>query len=305
VLPEALTLAAKDGRLDDLKALLARDEVDVNAFMQAEAGKAQRTLLGCASCSGHDHVVRYLLDEHNANPAVTNADGETPLHCAAYFGHVAVARTLIQTGQIDLDATENGWASLPYACGKQGKPDIARDLVGNGANPHAALANGVTPLALAVQNGHLDIVKFLVQEAGVDPDVSINASGGSVSVQEPAAKSGHDKIVQFLAGKAGAALSISAHTRTVENKQIPTNAYVTWFSWKNEGTQGAPMPSDHLDNVINFALKNPVWRVELSTDDPLAFRNFPPNVEVRYWVEPVDACRKFEQVPRRHESARG
>lgn len=64
------------------------------AYVDAEDGT---TPLHHAAWHGHVDVVRLLL-QHGARPQAQNADGSTPLHWAAMNGHPEVARLLLAVG---------------------------------------------------------------------------------------------------------------------------------------------------------------------------------------------------------------
>jgi ankyrin repeat protein len=83
----ALHTAALFGNQAAVKWLLVQG-ANVHA---AEQGAAQRTPLHNAAFKGHTEVVRTLL-EHGANPLALNANQETPLFEALFYGQEAVAR---------------------------------------------------------------------------------------------------------------------------------------------------------------------------------------------------------------------
>jgi ankyrin repeat protein len=83
----ALHTAALFGNQAAVKWLLVQG-ANVNA---AEQGVAQRTPLHNAAFKGHAEVVRILL-EHGANPLALNANQETPLFEALFYGQETVAR---------------------------------------------------------------------------------------------------------------------------------------------------------------------------------------------------------------------
>ena len=78
-----------------------------------------------------------MVEEGGAD--VESKDGEygqTPLSCAAFWGHPEVVKFLVHEGGADVESKGNVW--------------------------------GRTPLGFAAERGHLEIVKFLVEEGGAD-----------------------------------------------------------------------------------------------------------------------------------------
>lgn len=93
-----------------------------------------RTPLGDAAEAGNFEEAKQHLTEFPEDIDVPDADGNTPLQCAALNGHPDIVKLLIE-----------------YRC--------ALDCKNN---------DGVSPLLDAVENCHLDVVKLLL-DAGVDP----------------------------------------------------------------------------------------------------------------------------------------
>ena len=73
----------------------------------------------------------------------------------------------------DKDQTLNSGATPLYIAAQNGHLDVVRHLVEVGADKDQALNSGATPLYIAAQNGHLDVVRHLV-EVGADKDQANN-----------------------------------------------------------------------------------------------------------------------------------
>jgi ankyrin repeat protein len=83
--------------------------------------------------------------EKGANPNTKDDDGWTPLHWAAYRGHVDVVRVLLERG----------------------------------ADPNAKNNKGSTPLHWAAYRGHVEILELML-ECGADPRIADNGGGGHI-----------------------------------------------------------------------------------------------------------------------------
>ncbi|XP_029919875.1 ankyrin repeat domain-containing protein 49 isoform X2 [Myripristis murdjan] len=86
-----------------------------------------------------------------SDPALTRCcdeDGYTPLHRAAYSGHVGVASALLAAGSQVNARTIDGWTPLHSAC-RWGRVTVATLLLQHGAELNAQTNGGLTPLHLA------------------------------------------------------------------------------------------------------------------------------------------------------------
>jgi ankyrin repeat protein len=120
-----------------------------------------------ANGNAHLPVVEALI----AHGAIENAreakDLVGPLHTAARRDNVGLLRALLDAGAPpDASLGPPGYTALMGAC-KAGKARAARLLVESGANPNATTENGHTPMSLALEGEHAEVVEIL-REAGVE-----------------------------------------------------------------------------------------------------------------------------------------
>jgi ankyrin repeat protein len=92
----------------------------------------------------------------NANDAAINSyayDGWTPLHLAAFFGHLDAARLLLDAGADVHAVSQNSLTNTPLHAATAGKhEEVALLLLDNGARSDVVDAGGYTPLQIATQN---------------------------------------------------------------------------------------------------------------------------------------------------------
>jgi ankyrin repeat protein len=102
-----------------------------------------------AAREGDADRVRELLDA-GADVNVRNADKQrlqyTPLHWAAYYGHLEIAEILISRGA-DLDAEDSDYSTPLYLAAEEGHPKVVEFLISKGAEVNVKSSWwGYTPL---------------------------------------------------------------------------------------------------------------------------------------------------------------
>ena len=94
-------------------------------------------------------------------------NGDTCLMTAAFNGHLAICRLLLDKGaQVDAKSWD-GWTPLHWAA-LRGRVEIVRLLCDHGADIEAQDNGGWRPLHHAAMNGHISVVKELVEERNAE-----------------------------------------------------------------------------------------------------------------------------------------
>jgi ankyrin repeat protein len=154
--------AAEDGRLDEVKRLLAQG-ADPNA-----GDLDGETALHAAARWGRMDIVQALLAA-GANPSVKALYGVTPLQLSVQSGELAVARTLLRY-KAEVNLRDLFGNSPLHNAVLRGNPDLVALLLEFGADPGLADDSGTTPLQLATR-GHQDaVVKILTTPRAIARD---------------------------------------------------------------------------------------------------------------------------------------
>ena len=128
-------------------------------FAAGIAAAADQPLVQAAKRNDAAAVRTLLRQRVDAN--VTEGDGATALHWAAYHGNTSIADQLIAAGA-RVDAA-NDLAITPLAlAADNGHAAIVERLLARGANPNAASETGVTPLMRASRVGSVAAVSALL-----------------------------------------------------------------------------------------------------------------------------------------------
>jgi uncharacterized protein len=175
-------LTAAYGRNKDIANLLVARGATLSLFEAAAAGEVERveqlletaaqavngysadgwTPLHLAAFFGHHHLAELLLDRGADPRAVShNANANTPLHAALAGGHMMTAGLLLGRGA-DVNAADGeGWRPLHIAAAGQAPVDLLKALVAQGADVRATNGAGQTALDVATREKRAEAIAFL------------------------------------------------------------------------------------------------------------------------------------------------
>jgi ankyrin repeat protein len=104
------------------------------------------------------------------NPSVANdvdPDHGTPLHVAAWYNRVEIARILLQN-HANVNGRDSTKATALHVAAWKGQIDVAEVLLDNGADVNATDEDGTTPLKLAIVSKHDEVARLLRNHGGHD-----------------------------------------------------------------------------------------------------------------------------------------
>jgi ankyrin repeat protein len=164
--PSQLLQALYEGKTDEARAIAAgRSDLDV--FEAAAIGDVGR--------------LRVLLDDNPGLATAWSEDGFTPLHFAAFFGHPAAAKLLVERGA-DLEArstnTQFALDAAPlHSASAAGQLEVCVVLLDAGADVNAVQHGGYTALLDAAANENEELMEFLL-ERGADRTARLDDGRG-------------------------------------------------------------------------------------------------------------------------------
>ncbi|CAH8571969.1 unnamed protein product [Schistosoma turkestanicum] len=178
-----LAVALQQGHDRVITLLLERDS----------RGKCRLPALHIAAKKDDVHAAKLLLNNSEINVDHTSASGFTPLHIAAHYGNVNMAKLLIERGANINYQAKNSITPLHVAA-KWGKNEVVGELILAGAEINARTRDGLTPLHCASRACQIDTVEYLLKNGA---DHSLKTKNGLTPLHL-AAQGANERVVQLL-----------------------------------------------------------------------------------------------------------
>lgn len=196
----------------DLK-ILGRTYLEMGADVDRWS-QANEAPLHVAAANSSTNMLRLLLDR-GADPEVRDRSGLTALQQACRAGVLEVADLLLQKGA-DPDSSRGGFAGVRPAtlsadrtplhlAANYGHSNIVKALLEAGSNLQASTADsGSTALHFAVEHGSEDVVRYLMDwGANLEAENALSETALTIAIQER-----HDTVIKFLISR-GAKLALT------------------------------------------------------------------------------------------------
>jgi serine/threonine-protein phosphatase 6 regulatory ankyrin repeat subunit B len=185
----ALDCAAEAGHIGVVTRLLEHD-----AGLLDLPGFEGRTALWAAAAHNQGEVARCLLDR-GADPAQPAANGSRALDAGADCGAIGIVQMLIERNPrlLDLPGADDRTALI--AAANAGHAELVAWLLQHGADPAKRAAGGTHALDCAALNGHLAVVRALVEHDATL--INLPGFAGRTALIVAATK-GHDEAAAWL-----------------------------------------------------------------------------------------------------------
>lgn len=220
-----------NGDLELVQTLYQNDQLILNQY----DGKGGN-IITLSSAFGHLHVLQWAINS-GVNIQCVRNDGATPLLQAALHGHLTIIQFLILEQGVDINETDaNGDTAIMHAAGG-GHLTVVQWLVDNGADLTLMSKSRSNALHRAATTGHLDVVKYLLSCPDLNEHVNTSTARGCTALHY-AARNKHIQMIQWLVEEAGASTTIrdsrGDNLETIVRK-LHDEELTQWFeSWKSK-----------------------------------------------------------------------
>eukprot|EP00438_Fugacium_kawagutii_P033111 Skav219662 [mRNA] locus=scaffold1257:224834:230605:+ [translate_table: standard] len=178
--------------------------------------------------------------------------GFCAIHVVAARGSLQCLHLLLEAGADKDSAGVGQYDATPLLIASQnGHIGVVRFLVEAGSDMHKPNNNGATALYVAAQNGHIVVVRFLV-EAGADMHKPKNNGATPLPV---AAQNGHIAVVRFLV-EAGADMNKASHNGAIPLHLAAYNGHIMVMRFLVEAGADMNTPTEDGATPLYVAAQN-------------------------------------------------
>lgn len=203
---------AKEGNTAELIKAVEKDKTLLS--VKDDIGQS---LLHAAILNGKGETAKYLIEKGCSVNAMNNMN-ETPLHIASGLGMAETASLLIERGAL-LDAVDNaGYTPLTNAIQYYGssvnspnKLEMVKLLIEKGADINKKGMWNMTPIQIAAEFTHGDIVNYLIDKGAAIP---VNQGPEAYQILSAACKNGFTRLFEKQL-ELGFELKVNQYTRSL------------------------------------------------------------------------------------------
>ena len=152
----------------------------------------------CSLYGGNLELIKYLVEEKDANINALDLDKQSPLHLACQNGKMDTVKYLIEEKKSKIEGKcKLGRTLLHYACKGQNLDVIKYLVEEKGLSPKVSDKEGMTPLHLSGGIANLDIVTFLIEHENDDTFLFKKDNKGR-SLLHHVCRSGRLEVLRYL-----------------------------------------------------------------------------------------------------------
>ena len=194
-----LHVATDGGQLNIIKYLIEEQK----CLPVTPSAHDESSALHIAAFNGFLPAIKYFIEKMKINPLLSNNQHKNPLRCACQNGDVGNVDYLIDHAkEYDLietilnDSTKQEYTMLHFSAAS-GNFQLVQHLISDfNLDPNTPGQLGATPLLIAVQEGHISVVEYLVTLSSCNMNYTLREKNWNIV--HIAASNGHLAIVKLF-----------------------------------------------------------------------------------------------------------
>ncbi|XP_078365223.1 transient receptor potential cation channel subfamily A member 1-like isoform X2 [Oculina patagonica] len=197
------------GSSDIVKEILK--DVKANSLIRAK-DRLGNTPLHYAACKGCVKDASIILMKYRAGATITNGAGETPLHIAARYGCTSVAKKLMDgRGKRTVNANDVYERTPLHLAAQQGHDELVEFFLKKGAKIDSDV-HGQTPLHYAALQGSKRSAELILASKPESLNVTDKNQNTALHMT---AKGGHAEILKYLLSKSEQLVSVNERNQNI------------------------------------------------------------------------------------------
>lgn len=197
------------GSSDIVKEILK--DVKANSLIRAK-DRLGNTPLHYAACKGCVKDASIILMKYRAGATITNGAGETPLHIAARYGCVSVAKKLMEgRGKRTVNGNDVYERTPLHLAAQQGHDELVEFFLKKGGKIDSDV-HGQTPLHYAALQGSQRSAELILASKPESLNVTDKNQNTALHM---AAKGGHAEILKYLLSKSEQLVSVNERNQNI------------------------------------------------------------------------------------------
>lgn len=197
------------GSSDIVKEILK--DLKANSLIRAK-DRLGNTPLHYAACKGCVKDASIILMKYRAGATITNGAGETPLHIAARYGCVSVAKKLMEgRGKRTVNGNDVYERTPLHLAAQQGHDELVEFFLKKGGKIDSDV-HGQTPLHYAALQGSKRSAELILASKPESLNVTDKNQNTALHM---AAKGGHAEILKYLLSKSEQLVSVNERNQNI------------------------------------------------------------------------------------------
>ena len=152
-------------------------------------------ILHFSSSEGHTHLIKHLVENHQLDLCVVNDEGMAPIHLACSNGRLNLVQYIIEHVPSSLELPVRGHGRTPFLTAVYfNQLEVIKYLISKKCNLSATDDEGSGAVHISVARGHLNVLKYLIDNNYCNPNATNHQDRTPLHVAEQLNSLRHSNI---------------------------------------------------------------------------------------------------------------